>query len=162
LEDLVRSSQTRINDLADELRICKDELFCLQPATQVSDTQISTAWETLCGNIVQWIDDQAGDFTNLTSQLKILQDDGQLTPMVSLYWGRDRQEMALRHRNILDDLLRYNIHCLLERTVFAHEVYMAGLTPEESEVLSTVESTMVLGEPRKGSNYLLMIPCVLH
>ncbi len=154
LEELVQNYQIRVKDLVEELKVCKDELFSLQPANQISDAQISTAWETLCGNIVQWIDDQAGEFSNLTSQLKILQDNDQLTQIVQLYWGRDRQQMANRHRNILEDLLRYNIHSLLERRVFAPQIYMPGLGSQECEVLSMIERTMSLGEPKKGKSHI--------
>lgn len=152
LEELVQNFQMRVNDLAEELKGCKDELFSLQPANQTPDTQISAAWEALCSNIVQWIDDQAGEFNNLTSQLKVLQDKDQLTQTVQLYWGRDRQQMANRHRNILEDLLRYNIHSLLEKRVFAPQVYMPGLTLQECEVLSMVERMMLLGVPSKGKS----------
>lgn len=157
LQELVQNSQVRANDLAEELKVCKDELFSLQPPNQTSDTQISAAWEALCSNIVQWIDDQAGDFNNLTSELKILQENAQLTQTVQFYWGRDRQQMAIRYRNILEDLLRYNIHCLLEKRVFAPQVYMPGLTPQECEVLSMVERTMLRGVPSKGKSR----PCLI-
>lgn len=155
LEDIAANAQLRAKELAEELKKCKDELFGLQPPSQVPDTQIISQWDMLCSNIVQWVDDQAGEVGRLSSQLKELRDDDRFSDLIAHYWAEDRQELAFHYPNILDDLLRYNIHYLLEKTVFAPSVYMAGLTAHESEVLSTIEKAMLALEPRKGQESLL-------
>ena len=153
MEEVARKTHLKLQAKEEELQKCKDELFDLQPPSQISDVQIGNEWEMLCGNITRWIDDQAGGMGSLYSELKRLKQLDQFTKTIAFYWGDDRQELARhanRYPNIIDMLIRYNIHCLLEERVFDESVYMFGLQRRSAELLTMIENQMSALEPRRG------------
>ena len=153
VEEIARKTHLKLQAKEEELQKCKDELFDLQPPSQISDAQIGHEWETLCGNITRWIDDQAGGMGSLYSDLKRLRQIDKFNDTVALYWGDDRQELAhhaSRYPFIIDVLIRYNIHCLLEERVFDESIYMFGLPRKSAELLTMIEKQMNALEPRRG------------
>ena len=158
VEEIARKTHLKLQAKEEELQKCKDELFALQPLSPISDAQIGHEWERLCGAITQWIDDQAGGMGSLQSELKRLRQRDEFSDTVDLYWGADRQELALRssrYPDIIDVLIRYNIHCLLEKRVFDESVYMFGLGGRSAELLTMIEKQMNALEPRRG-NFILL------
>lgn len=146
----------RVEDISEELRKCKDELFNLQPPNQVADTQIGAEWEALCSSITTWIDDQSGGIGDLRCRLIELKGK-ELSKSFDEYWGEDRQLIANAYSktsNILDELLRYNIHCLLEDRVFDDRVYMVGLRSSDAELLHVIEQNLGKLEPQRGKKEL--------
>lgn len=143
----------KVQELSEELQRCKDELFNLQPPNPVADTHISAEWDALCSSITTWIDDQSGGVEDLRTQLRELDANNKYSKALAKYWGEDRQLIANHYSqssNILDELLRYNIHCFLETKVFNDRVYMVGLSPSEAKLLLTIEREMAKLEPRRG------------
>ena len=158
VEEIARKTHLKLQAKEEELQKCKDELFALQPLSPISDAQIGHEWERLCGAITQWIDDQAGGIGSLQSELKRLSQRDEFSDTVDLYWGADRQELALRssrYPNIIDVLIRYNIHCLLAKRVFDESVYMFGLGNKSAKLLTMIEEQMNALEPRRGNFVLL-------
>ena len=153
-EAKARTLESRAQDLETELRACKDELFSLQPADQVTDSQISADWDNLCRNIVHWIDNQSGGMSSLSSQLQELLAFDKFNDAISFFWGKETQILAKYHPNILEDLLRYNIHLLLERNIFNENLYMLGILKKETTVLSFVEKSLSTLEPKRGRVFL--------
>ena len=153
LEEFVTKAQAKLQAKENELQKCKDALFDLQPPSQISDVQLGSEWDRLCGNIAQWIDDQIVGMTSLHAGLKKLRIEDRLTDTVRRYWGEDRYDLAQyadRYPSLMDLLIRYNIHCLLERTIFSESVYMVGLRQSTAELLAAIEQQMKVVEPRKG------------
>ena len=144
---------TRVEELTEQLHECIDALFDLQPPNQVTDAQIETEWEILCSKITFWIDNQSGGIDDLQTQLKELKAEIELSEALDQYWGEDRQLLAnhySHHPIIFDELLRYNIHRLLEDRVFHDRVYMVGLHPSEAKILHTIERLMARMTPQRG------------
>ena len=153
VEAIARKTYLKLQAKEEELKKCKDELFDLQPPSQISDAQIDNEWQRLCGNITRWIDDQAGGTGSLYSELKRLTQMDEFDETLALYWGNDRQELAqhaVRYPYITDGLIRYNIHCLLEERVFDESVYMFGLRRRSAKLLTMIEKQMDALEPRRG------------
>ncbi|KAK3178858.1 hypothetical protein OEA41_000995 [Lepraria neglecta] len=148
-EAKARTLESRAQDLETELRACKDELFSLQPADQVTDSQIGADWDNLCRNIVHWIDNQSGGMSSLSSQLQELLANDKFNDAISFFWGKETQILAKHYPNILEDLLRYNIHLLLERNIFNENLYMLGILKKETTVLSFVEKSLSTLEPKR-------------
>ena len=147
----------KVQELSEELQKCKDELFNLQPPNPVADTHISAEWDALCSSITTWIDDQSGGVEDLRTQLRELSANNKLSKALAEYWGEDRQLIANHYSqssNILDEILRYNIHCFLEATVFDDRVYMVGLSRPEARLLFKIEREMAKLEPRRGKKVL--------
>ena len=153
MQENARKTHLKLQAKEEELKKCKDELFDLQPPSQVSDAQIGNEWERLCGNITRWIDDQAGGTGSLYSELKRLRETNKFNDTLALYWGDDRQELAnhtSRDPYVIDVLIRYNIHCLLEERVFDKSVFMFGLRRKSAELLARIEKQMDALEPPRG------------
>ena len=149
----------RVQEITEDLQKCKDELFNLQPPNQVSDTHISAEWEALCSGITTWIDDHSGGIEDLRIRLRELSTNKEFSKALSEYWGEDRQLIANHYSqgsHILDELLRYNIHCFLEEKVFGDRVYMVGLYPPEAKLLLTIERKLAQLEPRRGKKELFL------
>ena len=143
---------TRVQELTEHLNECIDTLFDLQPPSQVTDAHIATEWGILCSNITFWIDNQSGCIDDLQTQLRELKAESEFSEALDQYWGEDRQLLAnhySHHPIILDELLRYNIHRLLEDRVFHDRVYMVGLHPSEAKVLHTIERLMARMTPQR-------------
>ena len=149
----------RVQEITEDLQKCKDELFNLQPPNQVSDTHISAEWEALCSGITTWIDDHSGGIEDLRIRLRELSTNKEFSKALSEYWGEDRQLIANHYSqgsHILDELLRYNIHCFLEEKIFDDRVYMVGLYPPEAKLLLTIERKLAQLEPRRGKKELFL------
>ena len=153
MQEIVRKTHFKLQAKEEELQKCKDELFDLQPPSQVSDAQIGKEWERLCGNITSWIDDQGGGTGSVCSELKKLRHKDEFKDSVVPYWGNDRQDLvqhASHYPYIIDVLIRYNIHCLLDERIFDESVYMFGLRRRSAELLTMLEKQMNALEPRRG------------
>ena len=149
----------KVQELSEELQKCKDELFNLQPPNPVADTHISAEWDTLCSSITTWIDDQSGGVEDLRTRLRELNATEKLNEAITKYWGEDRQLIANHYSqssNILDEILRYNIHCFLEAKVFDDGVYMVGILPSEANVLLLIEREMAKLKPRRGKKLFFL------
>jgi DNA repair exonuclease SbcCD ATPase subunit len=144
--------QIEARTIADELAQCKDELFGLQPRNEVTDTHVATLWDTLCQQIIRWVDDEAEFASELIPRLKELQSHNQLSDLVIKYWGPDRQIIVRNHKmtDDLDCLLRYNIHCLLENYVFDESIYFFGLKETDKYLLQLIETSMGSLKPPRG------------
>lgn len=152
-----RLGRIRVQELSAELQTCKDELFNLQPPNQVPDTDISAEWKVLRSSITNWIDDKSGGIDSLQPQLMELKARKEHSYALDEYWGEDRQFIADRYSkdsNILDELLRYNVHRFLEEKVFDDAVYMVGLSPSEANLLHTIERALATLEPSRGKKEL--------
>ena len=162
-EEKHKSWQLKAKELADELAECKDELFNLQPCDEVTDSQVASEWDTLCQQITRWIDDEAEFVEDLFTRLEYLKKQHQLSPTVQEYWGKDRQLLVNRYKmnEDLDNVLRYNIHCLLETWVFDDTIYLFGLKKDDARLLRTIEHSLSTLSPQRGT-YLTFQSFVIH
>ena len=144
--------QIEARGIAEELAQCKDELFSLQPRSEVTDTQVAAEWDTLCQQITRWVDDEAEFTSDLNTRLNYLNSHGLLSPTVEKYWGRDRQLLVNRFKmkDDLDCVLRYNIHCLLEFWIFDETNYLFGLDKDDSKFLQGLEQGLANLRPARG------------
>ena len=151
-EETQRAWQLQAQEIAEELRQCKDELFSLQPHGGITDTQIAAEWDTLCQQITRWVDDEAEFASDLHTRLEELLRQNQLSQTIQKYWGRDRQRLVNRDKmnDELDFMLRYNIHCLLEDWVFDESIYLFGLRKDDARLLKDIENGLASLKPARG------------
>lgn len=126
-----------------EKQACQDDLFRLQPRTQVSDTEISQEFEELCLHIISWIDKEIEISEKKRSQVRFVH-------MFSA--GRDPNgtQLLRDHPEAGEYLVRYMIHHLLLTDVFAEKVYLFGLSKDVKAALQTAEEAMAYQSPGKG------------
>ena len=145
------SWRKKARETADELADCRDELFTLHPRDAITDTQVGEDWDRLCQQIAQWVDDEMEIKDDPSNQLGLLPNNS----LVRGYWGEDRQRLIERYsmKDDFDWLLRYNIHCLLEKDIFSESIYLFGLPESDARVLARVEKALGKLEPRRGMLY---------
>ena len=150
----VQEIRNKYFNTAAELTECKNALFELQPLNQVPDTHISGQWTRLCSNVVQWIDDEAGELPDLQSSLDAFFGSDRINKRVynavKEYWDNGETRLNNHYPNILEDLIRYNIHCFLERQVFDRNRTMVGLESAAVDFVDDVGRKMSKMETPKG------------
>ena len=153
LEGRASDDNEALQRMRTELTECKDELFSFQPPAQPTDTSIIDAWDKLCSDIELWVDTKLGKDPDLVTQLKrFLKDHDEMSDIVLHWWGKESRHLANRHPGILNDLLYYNIHCLLEETVFNPSVLLLGLHPQEGDLLELIEEQLSKLDPPRGKS----------
>ena len=144
------SLRLKIQDMNADLTACRDTLFSLQPQEQSSDQSLNVEWEALCQVIASWVDDEIETNATLEEILPKLQEKDAFKGTVTRYWGKDKQKLAHRVSGGFDDLIKLNMHQLLEQRIFNNPSYLVGLTHEQSRFLRTIETRLANLEPPRG------------
>ena len=159
LEEEIETQQLLRNQLAtvtsqlttsrDELSACKDDLFRLQPAVQVTDTEIMRDLDSLCKRITDWIDGEISRFeannSNLGSGIFSLMDNWSVA-------GRLLREFPEAGAYLAGYLIHHN----LINELFTRDLLLFGLPKETSEYLWSAEEVMATGKAPKGRNAALL------
>lgn len=126
-----------------ELSKCRDELFRVQPAAQVSDAEIVEGFESLCQRITNWIDEVISTY-----------EDSHPGAGLERIFSAGHSESASRLLQVFPEagehLVRYQIHRHLRRYMLGKDVYMLGLSEEIKRALQIAEEGMEYLEPAKG------------
>lgn len=135
--------RTKLANTQEELTLCKDDLFRLQPAAQVPDTDILKDFDQLCENIVSWIDDELLSFENASPNAQtnqIFSDGGSIHAAHLLH----------EYPNIGEYLVRHEVHHRLQNSILDPDTYLLGLNDGTVTVLKEVERSMLHSTPPRG------------
>ena len=127
----------------EELSQCKDDVFRLQTASQVPDSEISKRFESLGQQIIHWIDAKVADFDTARPEAE---------PDRVFLVGEDKQARTfLRlHPGAGEHLARYLIHRFLDKNVFGKKLYFFGLSDEKLQFMKDTELEMARFDPPRG------------
>lgn len=133
--------------LRQELENCKDDLFKLQPVSQIPDSAIAQQYDRLSSTIGDWVDDEVSRFTDAWQEI-----NGDENPEIFQHGNIDHLMDILR---LYPDtggeyVVRYVVSHILHRKLFHRRVLLFGLPPEECELLQRSARTMKLLEPQRG------------
>ena len=135
-----------LNATRGQLRVCKDDLFRLQPVAQLPDTEIVKEFEALCQDVVSWIDIEISAFekSHPGAESGHIFSGGQLLRVTYL----------LEHFPTFGEyLVRCVVHeCLLD-TMFSRSVYLLGLPEEIKQYLRAAEERMANLDPPRGTHF---------
>lgn len=136
-------TQMKLAALQSELSACKDDLFRLQPAAQVPDSDISKGFESLNQQIVNCIDAEVLAFEKVYPEAE--PED------LFLHGSHNEAASFLQlHPAAGEDLARFLIHRFLRHHVFGESVYLLGLPEEMQRLLRSAEHTMAKMGPSSG------------
>ena len=136
--------RTQLANAREELSSCKDDLFRMQPITQVPDTDILRDFEQVCENIVGWIDEELLFFEKANPESQ----EGQLFSNA----GSDYLAYLLRSfPDIGEDLVGYEVHRLLQKSILNSDNYFFAMNNESAEFFKSLEYNMLNSNPPKGS-----------
>ncbi len=147
LENELRGVRGRLATCQEDLKICRDDIFRLQPIDEVPDADVSSEFDSLCQQIANWVEEEMQEFevTNPVADADDIFSDG----------GDERVAALLRkNRDVGEFLVRYKIHRSLNRAMFDDGVYLLGISNEVGEILSDTEQAMGNLQPARGRCYI--------
>lgn len=130
-----------------ELQACKDDLFRMQPLSQLPDSTIAQRFETLNDNICDWIDQEISLYLDEwhpkspEAQPKLFHHNGDSTVRGFLAQYPDTGG---------DNIIRFTLHCFIQKKLFSDEVLLVGLSSSDSEWLRWIEHGMSRLQPPRG------------
>lgn len=126
-----------------EMQACKDDLFNLQPSHQVPDTNIVQDFDSVCGKIIEWVEDEISIFEKANPQ----------TPTEHFFshaGNNNAETLLLEYPESGEYLVRYEIHNFLQQEMFGRPIYLLGLPAGITEVLRKAEQIMATMDPPRG------------
>ena len=127
------------------LTACKDELFRLQPIAQIPDSRVAKELETLCQQIVNWIEAEVVLFE------KAHPETG---PEHIFSIGEDKEtaQFMKQYPRSGEHLATYIIHCWLQEHIFGQKLSCLGLPAEATRLLERTEQSMARLDPPRGDS----------
>ena len=139
----LHTAHLTIGSLRQELDSCKDDLFRLQPQTQIPDTTILKDFQTLSQHIASWIDDELSRYEGLHPAAGSRD---------LFYHGGAQDSATFLHRfpQAGEYLVRFHIHRWLHAAIYGKGVYLFGLSKEQTETMNVAEQGMGNLRPQRG------------
>jgi len=150
LEDNNLKLQRQIRELSANLTESKDDLLRLQPASQVSDNEISEQYSNLCQQIAGWVDDQTEDPEFLEEYFKDLKTIDDLPEAVRSHLTSRQLKIAKQSPQCLPLLLQYLVNSYVRQHILADDIYLFALDCRNVALLKVIEQGMKLLEPKRG------------
>lgn len=127
-----------------ELELCRDDLFRLQPVCLISDGSIMAAFESLSEELVNWIDNETSDFENAYPD----------TPVAWLFSGSKDPDVAcfLQMYPLGGEYLcRSLVNRCLSEDMFGTNAGIWGLSAEYTNMQLKIEDGMSALKPPRGT-----------
>lgn len=135
--------RTKLAAAQQDLVACKDDIFRLQPIPQVPDSAITKDFESLCHQIMHWIEAEVVAFERANPQ-------HEHEHIFSIGDNRVAARFLTRHPAAGECLARYLIHRFLINHVFHPDVYLLGLSDNTKAFLRSTEESMARLDPPRG------------
>lgn len=128
-----------------ELDLCRDDLFRMQPVCWISDASISTAFESLSEQLINWIDDEISAFEKAIPHAHV----------GCLFFGSEDPDVAhflQMYPSAGEYLCRHMVNRYLLEHLFGSNVHHFGLSAEYSHIILVIEHGMAVLKPPKGTS----------
>ena len=128
-----------------ELDLCRDDLFRMQPVCRISDASISTAFESLSEQLINWIDDEISAFEKAIPHAHV----------GCLFFGSEDPDVAhflQMYPSAGEYLCRHMVNRYLLEHLFGSNVHHFGLSAEYSHIILVIEHGMAVLKPPKGTS----------
>ena len=126
-----------------QLDLCRDDLFRIQPVCRVSDASIIGAFESLSEQLIDWIDNEASAIERANPR----------TQAECLFSGSNYPDLAsfLRiHPSAGEYLCRHVVNCYIINHMFNSKIHSFGLPAEYNHMRMTIERGMAALKPPRG------------
>ena len=137
--------QSSMRSLQQELRVCRDDLFRLQPVVQIPDADVVSEYNTLTQQISNWVDNEIVDFER--------RQIGEVVPnMQTVAYEGDSVAANLLKRlpKAADYMVGTLVHSFLQENMLGGHIYCFGLSRELSQTLRETEDSMANLKPPRG------------
>lgn len=126
-----------------QLDLCRDDLFRLQPVCRVSDASIIRAFESLSDQLIDWIDNEASAFERANPRMQVR----------CLFSGSNNPDVAsfLRiYPSAGEYLCRHVVNRYMIKHMFNSKIHSFGLPAEYNHMRMTIERGMAALKPPRG------------
>ena len=137
----------RIAVLDRELQACKDDLFRMQPMSQVPDSTIAQRFESLDDQICNWIETQISHFMDEWQakhdgdQPKLFDHNGDRTTKHFLAYYPDTGG---------EYMIRSIVHYYIQKYILGDGILLFGLSESLGDSLIGIEQSMSRLQPQRG------------
>ena len=122
-----------------ELQACKDDLFKLQPRSEIPDSALAQAYEELHVHISRWLEDEICHFETKYRE----RYHG---PLPNLFNHQNRaalKQLMSEHPTLGGEFfVRYLIQIMLHQKIFSDDNLLLGLDEQETALLRLIERSM--------------------
>lgn len=154
LEKTLDRSRQQNSSIKHELQACKDDLFKMQPRSEVPDSDVAKAYEELQVNISRWME---GEISHFETNYRKRHPSG---PSPNLFNHRDESAV----KQILSDYPtsggEYIVRCFIQTTlhslVLADDILLLGLDEQETALLQRIEQSMGKAKPPRGESFIVL------
>ena len=148
LENDLSATQQQNNSIKHELQACKDDLFRMQPSTEIPDSVVAKAYDELQVHISSWLEGEISSFeTNYRKR-----HQGVLPNLFDHRHEPEVERIITEYPTTGGEyIVRCLIQILLHREIFADSVLLLGLDEETTTLLQRVEQSMSKAKPPRGT-----------
>ncbi|KAL8878706.1 MAG: hypothetical protein Q9192_008385 [Flavoplaca navasiana] len=144
LENDLGATLQQNNSIKHELQACKDDLFRMQPSTEIPDSVVAKAYDELQVHISSWLEGEISSF-------EINYRKRHQGALPNLF---DHQNQS-RVKHIMTDyptaggeyIVRCYIQIMLHKEILADSVLLLGLDERETTLLQGIEQSMSNAKP---------------
>lgn len=139
----------RLRAAEQELELCRDDLFRMQPVCRMCDGDIMAAFESLGEQLVNWIDHEISTFEKANPH----------TPVGWLFSGSEDSNVVCflwTYPIAGEHLCRHLINRYLLDCMFGSEIHNLGLSAEYTHMRLEIEQGMAALKPPRGTRAHLL------
>ena len=127
--------RARLRTAQQDLKLCRDDLFRLQPDVQTPDTEIVKQLDDLCHRTSSWVDEEISAFE--------LANPGSSQNAVFLGSQDERAVNLLQSMPEAGEfLMRCAVHLFIVDTLMSKDEYLLNLNPKYGSLLREIEKSM--------------------
>lgn len=150
--------QDQLTQAEQDLDLCRDDLFRLQPVCRISDASILTAFKSLGDQLINWIDNEISAFEKANP-------DAHAGCLFSGSESSDVAHLLQMYPSAGEYLCRHMVNRYLLEHIFGSDVHRFGFSAEHTHVRLAIEHGMVALDPPKGTSsspvdFLAVVLCL--
>ncbi|KAI4195682.1 MAG: hypothetical protein LQ346_003375 [Caloplaca aetnensis] len=144
----LESTRSENNALKQQLQACKDDLFRMQPKSEVPDSIVAQAYDDLHEHISTWVEGEI-------SRFEANHRHGRFGPLPDLFHHANetaiKKFLAAHPTSGGEYLVQCVIQTMLQETIFDPEILLLGLDRGYAALLQGIERNMAEAQPPKGN-----------
>lgn len=144
----LESTRSQNNTLKQQLQACKDDLFRMQPKSEVPDSVVAQAYDDLHEHISTWVEGEI-------SRFEVDHRKGRFEPLPDVFHHGNQitvQRFLEAHPTSGGEyLVRCIVQMMLQETIFDQDIVLLGLDEKHAALLQSIERSMGEAQPPKGN-----------
>ncbi len=144
----LESTRSENNTLKQQLQACKDDLFRMQPKSEVPDSTVAQAYDDLHEHISTWVEAEI-------SRFEANHRHGRFGPLPDMFHHANetaiKRLLAAYPTSGGEYLVRCVVQTMLQETIFDPKIVLLGLDKGHAALLQRIQRKMAGARPPKGN-----------